>query len=52
MEFRQAAEAFAAADPYVRHGLVGRWYVREWATEVGVGAATPVRPGGPGAPGR
>ena len=27
-----AAEAFAAADPYVRHGLVTRWRVRAWAT--------------------
>jgi hypothetical protein len=30
-----AAEAFAAADPYVRHGLVTRWRVREWTTVVG-----------------
>jgi len=30
-----AAEAFAAADPYVRHGLVTRWRVRAWATVVG-----------------
>ena len=34
-----AAEAFAAADPYVRHGLVTRWRVRAWATVVGDGAA-------------
>jgi uncharacterized protein YciI len=34
-----AAEAFAAADPYVRHGLVTRWRVREWTTVVGDGAA-------------
>jgi uncharacterized protein YciI len=27
---RQAAEAFAAADPYVRHGLVRDWAVRQW----------------------
>jgi uncharacterized protein YciI len=39
-----AAEAFAAADPYVRHGLVTRWRVRPWSTVVGAGAATPVRP--------
>jgi uncharacterized protein len=25
-----AAEAFAAADPYVRHGLVRAWKVRKW----------------------
>jgi len=38
------AEAFAAADPYVRHGLVRRWYVRNWHTVVGDLAAHPVRP--------
>jgi uncharacterized protein YciI len=36
------AEAFAAADPYVRQGLVTRWRVRVWATVVGDGAAVPV----------
>ncbi|HEU4881092.1 MAG TPA: YciI-like protein [Longimicrobium sp.] len=30
-----AAEAFAAADPYVRNGLVMSWRVREWTTVVG-----------------
>jgi uncharacterized protein YciI len=39
-----AAEAFAAADPYVRHGLVTKWRVRQWTTVVGELAATPVRP--------
>jgi uncharacterized protein YciI len=39
-----AAEAFAAADPYVRHGLVTRWQVRAWATVVGDGAAVPLPP--------
>lgn len=29
------AEAFAAADPYVAHGLVTRWRVRAWTTVVG-----------------
>jgi uncharacterized protein YciI len=38
------AEAFAKADPYVLHGLVTRWRVREWTTVVGDGAATPIRP--------
>ena len=38
------AERFAAADPYVRSGLVTRWYVREWTTVVGDGASTPVLP--------
>ncbi len=42
-----AAEAFAAADPYVRHGLVLRWRVRPWTTVVGEDAATPVRPAVP-----
>jgi uncharacterized protein len=37
-----AAEAFAAADPYVLNGLVTRWRVREWTTVVGPGAATPL----------
>ena len=36
-----AAEAFARADPYVRHGLVTRWRVRAWTTVVGVGIAPP-----------
>lgn len=30
-----AAEAFAAADPYVKNGLVTRWRVREWTTVIG-----------------
>lgn len=42
------AEAFAQADPYVRHGLVARWSIREWATVVGASAATPVYPAGHG----
>src|SRR5919204_3524302 len=45
-----AAEAFAAADPYVRHGLVTRWRVRAWTTVVGGGAAVPLAPE-PGRPG-
>ena len=39
-----AAEAFAAADPYVRNGLVKSWRVRRWTTVVGAEASTPVRP--------
>jgi uncharacterized protein YciI len=39
-----AAERFAAADPYVRHGLVTKWRVRPWSTVVGQDAATPIRP--------
>lgn len=37
------AERFAAADPYVRNGLVKRWRVRPWTTVVGDMAAMPVR---------
>ena len=40
-----AAEAFAAADPYVRNGLVTRWRVREWTTVVGPGAEVALPPG-------
>lgn len=35
------AESFAAADPYVRNGLVTRWRVRAWTTVVGDGASSP-----------
>ena len=38
------AEAFAAADPYVRNGLVTKWRVRAWKTVSGATAATPVMP--------
>ncbi|HJW55728.1 MAG TPA: YciI-like protein [Burkholderiaceae bacterium] len=38
-----AAEAFAAADPYVQHGLVTQWRIRPWNTVVGHDAANPVR---------
>ena len=31
--------AFAAADPYVKNGLVKAWRVREWTTVVGADAA-------------
>ena len=37
-----AAEAFAAADPYVKQGLVKAWRVREWTTVVGRDALTKV----------
>jgi uncharacterized protein len=39
-----AAETFAAADPYVRHGLVTGRRVRAWTTVVGETAAKPIRP--------
>lgn len=35
------AEAFAAADPYVRHGLVTGWEVKPWTTVVGIPALVP-----------
>jgi uncharacterized protein YciI len=37
-----AAEAFAAADPYVLNGLVTRWRVRAWTTVVGDLAECPI----------
>ncbi len=40
-----AAEAFAAADPYVTNGLVTRWRVREWTTVVGADAQVALPPG-------
>lgn len=35
-------EAFVAADPYVKAGLVTAWRIREWTTVVGAGAANPL----------
>jgi hypothetical protein len=40
----EVASAFAAADPYVKNGLVTNWRVRPWTTVVGDDAAAPVRP--------
>jgi hypothetical protein len=40
----EAAERFAAADPYVRQGLVARWRVRPWHTVAGTDPATPIHP--------
>ncbi len=40
----EVAERFARTDPYVTHGAVERWHVREWSTVVGRNAAKPVRP--------
>ena len=37
-------EAFARADPYLAHGLVKSFRVREWTQVVGAEAAAPVRP--------
>ena len=41
---REAALRFAAADPYVKHGLVKAFRVRQWHTVVGAQATTPLRP--------
>jgi uncharacterized protein YciI len=38
------AQQFAAADPYVRNGLVKSWRVHKWNTVVGTAASTPVKP--------
>ena len=43
-ETPEPAERFAAADPYVRNGLVVRWRIRAWQTVAGDLAATPLRP--------
>ncbi len=36
------AERFAREDPYVRHGLVTSWRVREWTTVIGDLAEVPL----------
>lgn len=41
----EVAERFVHADPYVRHGLVTKWRVREWTTVVGDNPSTPLPPG-------
>lgn len=38
---RKPVEDFAKADPYVVHGVVSTWRVREWTTVVGEGATAP-----------
>jgi uncharacterized protein YciI len=38
----EVAERFVQVDPYVTHGLVKSWRVREWTTVVGPGAESPV----------
>jgi uncharacterized protein YciI len=32
---REVVERFAEQDPYVRHGLVTRWAIREWNVVIG-----------------
>ena len=41
----EVPERFAAADPYVKNGIVTGYRVRPWTTVVGKDAASPVRPG-------
>jgi uncharacterized protein YciI len=41
---RDVPEAFAKADPYVRHGLVKAWRVKQWNTVAGDAATSPIRP--------
>ena len=43
-ETPDVAARFARADPYVVSGMVTRWWVREWATVAGDGAAHPIKP--------
>lgn len=40
---REAAQRFAAQDPYVRQGLVKQWRVKQWHTVAGDAAAMPVK---------
>lgn len=40
------AKKFAEADPYVKNGLIKRWYVREWRTVAGDSSSSPLRPAG------
>ena len=42
-ESPETAEQFAAADPYVKNGLVTSYRIRPWTTVVGEDASTPVR---------
>lgn len=35
-------QSFAAADPYVQHGIVTHWRVRIWETVAGTTAARPI----------
>lgn len=43
-ESREAVEAYARADPYVRHGVAAAWRVREWTTVLGDLALHPAPP--------
>jgi uncharacterized protein YciI len=41
-EDRRVVEDFAKVDPYVVHGLVTNWRVREWTTVMGKDALTKI----------
>lgn len=43
-ETPEPVQLFAAQDPYVTHGLVRAFHVRQWNTVVGDLAFNPVRP--------
>ena len=43
-ETAETVQLFAAVDPYVIHGLVRAFHVRQWNTVVGDLATNPVRP--------
>jgi uncharacterized protein YciI len=36
---RAVVESFAENDPYVRHGLVAQWRVRDWTVVIGQGSS-------------
>ncbi|HEV3092435.1 MAG TPA: YciI family protein [Candidatus Cybelea sp.] len=40
---REAAEEFAAGDPFVREGVVTSWRIQEWAEALGWGSKTAFR---------
>ena len=42
-ESADTPQRFAAADPYVRNGLITKHWVRAWTTVIGDLATTPVR---------
>lgn len=42
----ETAARFAAADPYVKNGLVTDYRIRPWTTVVGADAETPIKPEG------
>jgi uncharacterized protein YciI len=35
-------QACAAADPFVLHGVVRRWWIRQWQTVLGANATAPL----------